>query len=552
MKLLPAAAVFVVAFFGFAFFFLDAPVIPDADSYFHLAVAREFATHGYPETLPWTRFSIHGDAFGDKEFLFHALLAPFARTDAATGGRLALALLNATFAATITYFATASLGWWSVVVPLWMYIAAPMMTFRLIRLRPELLALLLLLAFVRVASTKRYVWMGVLAAIFALSYTAFHVVIGLAILWWIRERDWKLPVVATAGVIAGLLAHPGFPDNLHVWWVQNVLYFLHKSRLDVGDEIAPMTIGFFLLANLGFWIGIGVLAYRAPRPAFRHAAITAVVFAVLAILMQRMAVYFVPFATLVFLERMPQRGARFALALLATAALSLPTTIPIVRDVLAGDAWEADYTAFGKAVPPDAKVAAHWGPTEFYTFFAPQGRYLNVLDPVFMEVKDARVYAAQKRVFDGDEPDLPYVVKRTLDSDYIAFPAKSPLFERVQFDPRIAPAYNGYTFLGRIVPSDDFVRDWSGPSFADGGDYVRTRECGSVTHEETLDAPAQRLYELASSGRAELRIDDRPPIRSKESRAILGKGTLFRVTLPAGTHRFVVTTCDGFYLLERD
>lgn len=542
MKLLPALVVLIVSFFAFAFLFLAAPVIPDADSYFHLAVAREYAAHGYPDALPWTRFSVHGEAFGDKEFLFHVLLAPFARVDAATGGRLALALLNAIFAATITYFATASLGWWSVVVPLWIYAAAPMLTFRLIRLRPELLALLLLIALVRAASAKRYVWVAVIAALFALSYTAFHVVLGLALLWSVREREWKLLVAAIAGVIVGLLVHPGFPDNLHIWWMQNVLYFLNKSRLDVGDEIRAATTDFFFIANLGWWAGIVLLSRKATG---RNVIllITVAVFALLAILMQRMAVYFVPFATLLMLERLPPQRPRFALALLATAVLSLPTTIDITKDLLADAGWEADYTAFGKAVPKNAKVAAHWGPTEFYTFFAPQGRYLNVLDPIFMH---RHVYAAQKRVFDGDEPDTPTVVKRLLDSDYIAFPSKSPLFERVQYDPRIVPVYNGYTFLGRIVPSDRFVRFTN-------EDYVRARgRCETFVHDETLAAPAQRLYELASYGSAELRIDDSTHLRMGASRAILGKGTLFRVTLPAGAHRFAVTSCDGFYLLVRD
>lgn len=141
MRLLVAAAVFVTAFFAFALLVLAAPVIPDADSYFHLAVAREYAQRGSIDALPWTRFSVLGETYGDKELLFHVLLVPFASwTDAATGGRLALALLNATFAATMTFFAARALGWWSVAVPVWLYVAAPMLTFRLIRLRPELLA----------------------------------------------------------------------------------------------------------------------------------------------------------------------------------------------------------------------------------------------------------------------------------------------------------------------------------------------------------------------------------------------------------------------------
>ena len=576
MRATVTAAVFVGAFFAFAFLFLAAPVIPDADSYFHLAVAREYAAGGYLEALPWARFSVLGETYGDKELLFHFLLAPFTTwTDAATGGRLALALLNAAFAAAMTFFAARALGWWSVAVPLWLYVAAPMLTFRLIRLRPELLALLVLLVLLHAAVSRRLPWVAVLAAAFALSYTAFHVVVGLPLLWLLctpRERDWKLPLAAAAGATAGLLAHPGFPANLRIWWIQNVLFFTEKSRLDVGTEIGAAPLGAMLLLNLGWWAGVAVLWFFSRRsPADRRRmlflGVAAAVFAVLTLLMQRMATYFVPLATLLLLAKLeaaarPHR-ARIALALLATAALSLPSSRTIARELLADSGWEADYAAFGHAVPRGAKVAAHWGHAELYCFWAPQGRYLNVLDPVFMAVRHPAVYEAQRRVFEGREPDVPHVAGTVLDSDYIAYPSTSPLFEQLQFDPRVVPVRNGLTFLGRIAPEGvrHFVRDWTplprnGRAYVDVSAISRSR-CVAVTHVETIAAPGTVVYELASYGPAQLRIDDHAPVRAHASRAVLGKGTLFRAALTPGTHRFTVTTCpakdggNGFYLVRR-
>jgi hypothetical protein len=569
---LPPLAVFAASFFLFAFLFLAAPSIPDADSYYHLAVAREFAGHGYPDALPWARFSVLGRTFGDKEVLFHLFLVPFTWADAATGGRLALALLNATFAASVTAFAARTMGWWSVVVPLWLYAAAPMLTFRLIRLRPELFALLLLLALIAAALRKRYVWIAVVAALFALSYTAFHVVLGLAVLWFFVDRDWKLPAAAFAGTAAGLLVHPGFPGNLQVWWIQNVRFFLEKSRLDVGTEITAATTDFFFVDNLGWWAGIALL-FWAGRVEDRQSClsssdpdrqdclssttigIAAAVFAVLALLMQRFAVYFVPLLTLLALERL--RRPRVALALLAASLLSLPATIHVYRELLVDNRSEPDYAQFAKALPPGAKVAAHWGPSEFYVFFAPHGRYLNVLDPVFMAVPFPRIYEAQRRVFEGIEPDVPSVVRHVLDSNYIAVPAGSPLLARLQHDPRIEPLYSGATFLGRVASSDAFVSDWNGVS---RGDYVDARgpsPCRQFVRDEDVDQDVTRIYELAPYGAAEIRIGDAIHLRAAPSRAILGQGTVFRVKLSRGTHRFTVTTCrddsglNGFYLVLR-
>jgi hypothetical protein len=554
--------VFGVSFFALALLFLAAPVIPDADSYYHLAAAREIGSNGYPDGLSWARFSVLGTTFGDKELLFHLFLVPFTRTDPATGGRLALALLNAAIAAAITALTARTMGWWSVLVPLWLAISAPMLTFRLIRLRPELLALLLILALVVAASRKRYVWIAVVCAVFALSYTAFQVAIGLAALWFLIDRDWKVPASAGAGVSAGLLAHPGFPDNLRVWWVQNVEFFLRKAHLDVGTEIGPATTEFVFIGNLGWWAGVALLFFAALRDEEnRHRrillAVAAAAFGVLTLLMQRFAVYFVPLLTLAVVQRPPRP--RVAAAFFALSLLSLPATARIVRELLADDPSEAQYAAFARAVPAGAKIAAPWGPAEFYVFFAPHARYLNVLDPVFMSVADPRVYAAQRRVFEGREPDVPRVVKSVLDSDFIAVPSTSPVFERLQNDPRIRPIHSAATFLGRIAEPQPrtFVRDWNGRLH---GDYVDARgkaNCSRFVRRERIDADVTRIYELASYGPAQLSIGDSLLLRAGPSKAILGAGTAVRVDLSRGSHEFAVTTCrtesgeNGFYLVLR-
>ena len=67
----------------------------DTDSFFHLAIARIYAEEGIVDSLPALRFSLLQDGFGDKEWLFHTLLAPFAGLfDPLAAGHLALALFH--------------------------------------------------------------------------------------------------------------------------------------------------------------------------------------------------------------------------------------------------------------------------------------------------------------------------------------------------------------------------------------------------------------------------------------------------------------------------
>ena len=172
-------------------------------------------------------------------------------------------------------------------------------------------------------------------------------------------------------------------------------------------------------------------------------------------------------------------------------------------------------------------------------------------------------YAAQKRVFDGTEPDVPRVVKEILDSDYIAVTGTGPLDERLRHDPRVVPLYTGYTFLGRVVPENAgaFERDWNEWPFAEAfidARRVSRQPCVRFTRQETVDAPTRRIYELTAWGRAELRIDDRSHLQlARSTRAILGRGALVPVELRPGRHLLAVTTCaddggrNGFYLLRR-
>ena len=122
------------------------PALYDVDAYYHLAVARAYAERGFFQTLDWARFSVLHDTFGDKEFLFHAWLRPFASaTDATAGGFTALAMLDGLVAATLAYQSMRSIGPWGVAIPFLVFGGSVDFTSRLVRLRPEILSLVLIM-----------------------------------------------------------------------------------------------------------------------------------------------------------------------------------------------------------------------------------------------------------------------------------------------------------------------------------------------------------------------------------------------------------------------
>ncbi|MEM6797678.1 MAG: hypothetical protein AAF725_27165, partial [Acidobacteriota bacterium] len=414
----------LVALSLFGALFAGLPVLYDTDSYFHLAIARVYATVGVVDELPWARYSLLREGFGDKEFLFHALTAPFAAVwsgPESTAGRWALAFWNALIVGGLAAFGRLAAGRWGLALPLLVYLGSLDFLGRSIRLRPELFALVLVLAATWCVGRGRFRTLGLVTFVFALSYTAIHALLGLCGLWFLHgglvRQSWRWPLVAypTLGALLGLWVHPHFPHNLVVWKVQSLDFFVHKSSLDVGTEIGSHQPGELLGLNLAVLIALGaVWASRRARseepPADSSSmadavGVAALVWCGLYALMLRFSTYAVPFLALAVLFelrrrnlepsawiRLPGTARRLPLALALAAALllggwrsaSLLTGLAGARGEELGR--EQDWARFGRSLPAGARVAAEWGAAHLYLWFAPQALYLNVLDPVFMAV----------------------------------------------------------------------------------------------------------------------------------------------------------------------
>jgi hypothetical protein len=636
-----AVATFALALVGFLWLYTRSPVLLDTDSYYHLTIARAQAEEGLHHEFPWVRFGILARGFGDKELLFHSLLVPFVKVaEPQVGGRVALAFLNATLLATVAWIAAHVLGWWAAAVPLWLWLGSSELAWRMVRLRPELLSALLLLAGLWAVARRRYRLLGLVAALYALSYVAIHAFVGLCVLLflaiWLAERrwDWPLLLYPALGAGVGLLVHPEFPYNLTVVWFHAVEFFRFKGTLDVGTEIRPNFTDVTLMANLGWWLGLLVL-WRSSEPAVASPSpeesrrpalcfgVAAVVFGGLYLLMSRFSIYAVLFVSLWLIFEISRRGRQVTgrvrliggrhMPLWGAALICFLVALPIAArelnryraatDAGPDDAALADWRAWARAVPPGARVAARWGSAAIYMFYAPWGRYLNVLDPGLLAYSDPEIYDVQWRVFEGTEPDVPLHVFSELESEYLSYrlvAEREELTARLENDPRVVPVYRGGHGLFRICGGCNagFVLDWRAKFGLNEGlnegldgeagwsEYPRRTDasrgvegfvdasrvvdrmagrvadgerCTTVSRTETVEQAESRLYELAPYGPASFALDGRRLVETGASlEAVLGRGVVVPVDLEPGERRFTVITCaahpgapSGFYLLRR-
>ena len=194
--------------------------------------------------------------------------------------------------------------------------------------------------------------------------------------------------------------------------------------------------------------------------------------------MGRFSIYVVPFAALSLLWELRRRGLVPGPAVALPARGRLPTAV-VAAVLAAAGLWttgqlgagllgatgpisrEGEWAAFGRAVPAGARVAAEWGSTHLYMFWAPQASYLNVLDPVFMARPFPQAYEALRALFEGREPDIPFTLEAELGSGHLALSrfSEPDLLRRLAFDPRLELRYEGWTLLYEAVPgkNGDFV-----------------------------------------------------------------------------------------------
>jgi hypothetical protein len=371
---------------------------------------------------------------------------------------------------------------------------------RLVRLRPELLALLLLLAAAYLVGRGRYRTFGALSALFALCYSAVHawfaVWCALFLFWgWSRRRwEWALPLYAALGLGLGLVVHPRFPANLDALAMAFRVGLGGAALEGSGRELQPHSTLVAFFTQLGL-LGAFLVVWLSRRPEgpprpddarLRDVlGVLAAAFGVLYLTSARFALFAFPIAALWLLWSLKARGETIGGAVdffgrrvpigIALAACALAAAYPaavsagtFARRATAGpdEIRFRDRRALAALLPPGARVAATWGDTDLLVFYAPRARYLEVLDPLPMSLASPEAYQAKLRIWGGTERDVPRALVTALDSDYLVAsrlkPEQAGLLRRLEGDPRMEILHDGLHLLARWRPGANrrFVRPW--------------------------------------------------------------------------------------------
>jgi len=403
------------------------PYFFDGDTAYHLVVARLLREHGILRAFPWTPWSYLADRYADKELFFHVLLRL---------GRVRGALL------------------WTL-VPL---ASSSAFVARFASVRPHLLAIPLALLVTHAAARGHARLLALLGFLFPLCYTAWQLPPALFALAALGRRLAGQPfdrggaLALAAGLAAGILVHPNFPNTLGVFWVQNVEVLVRRAwgdaaGFDLGGEFQPFSVPGLLryvlwpAALAGAALAVGWRRRRTDASTL-SAALGAGAMLVLTLRTQRFIEYLAPFAAwaaaLAFrpAPRLAVLGglglglafmARFAtypLELLATREPAFPDPAPRLLQ---------------EAVPEDAQVVTcDWRHTGEGMLALPGRRFVVALDPVFSFVRFPREYELWFQTMRHPGAHPARALRTGLGADFVlclAEPRWRPLLAALRRDP---------------------------------------------------------------------------------------------------------------------
>ena len=451
-----AVALYIVAFAVFAAVQWATPGIVGNDGYYHLQMASLMREQGLTpvfDALPY--IILNAADYTDHHLAFHLFLVPFASVDPALDGGAAL-----TLGAKLGSVALSALGvvavWrllrgqgvtYAAVWALGLFAVSEAFLYRLSMARAQSGAVVILVLALHWLLTGRHRWLAPLGFVFVWFYNAFPlllVVAGVyvaAVFMLERRIVWPALLLPAAGIALGLIVNPYFPENL-VFIAGHLLPKVGESAVPVGNEWSPyqtwtlaQNSGAALAAVLLGALAVGWREERIDRAALVGLGLVGV-FGLMVFRSRRFVEYFPVFALLFLAFASAPLVARWRLAaapgvrrLAVAAAVAALAVLAIltVRDARALVAASKPADTYADAMlwlrseaPEGATVLqTDWDYFTRQFFYHDDARYINGLDPTFMQLYDEKLYDQWVDITRGRVEAPGGVISRDFGAQYV-------------------------------------------------------------------------------------------------------------------------------------
>ncbi len=460
VRLLATAALLLLIFCAaLAFVQYGSDGLVGNDGYYHMKMGYLMRTQGLKPPFPYLPLTILNEAaYYDHHMLYHAYLALFGGLDPALDG--GASLTRAAKGASILMPALAFLAaWWLLrrqnvpFAALWslaLLAVSEAFLYRMSMPRAQSASLLLLLLGLHLLLQGRYRWLLPLGAVYVWSYNGFPLLLVLVGVYaaaaWLLQRElaWKALAYAAAGIVLGLVVNPYFPANLQ-FIAGHLAPKVGSSTTAVGNEWSPY-LTWTLVENSGlalaaFMLAVLALAWREQRVE-RNTLVALGLTAVFGLMLfssRRFVEYFPPFA-LLFLAFAAapllrdwlaqwQRRRTLAPVLLFLAALALLAygafgALSAAREQVAGSKTPDYYAAatlwLRETAGDDLRLfQTDWDDFTRLFFYGGEATYTAGLDPTFMELHDAELFAEWVAITRGEVEQPAAAIRARFGANYV-------------------------------------------------------------------------------------------------------------------------------------
>ncbi|HMB23303.1 MAG TPA: hypothetical protein VKP08_10755 [Anaerolineales bacterium] len=450
---------FLLFFLGMAFIQFATPNMPDNDGFYHIKLAWLMRTEGLKPEFPFLPLSILNEGeFYDHHFLFHVALIPFTFGDLRTGAKWAA----------VTFASLAFLAVWYLLqrqrVPYaWLWAlgllgVSEAFLFRMSITRAQSLSLGMLALGYAWLLEKKYKHLGVLGFIYVWMYDAFPLLLALAVLHFLavalieRRLEFRPLLYVSAGILAGMVINPYFPDNLIFSYHHMLPKLADATSVRVGNEWYPydtrQILDNSLPALIAFASGVLALGISGRKMEVRTALglFVALLFGLMLLQARRFVEYFPPFALIfaafawspLFSVMSSETAAstpghrlksvltsQFPATILSLAVLmSIGTSLSPARAAVDGSKPYGLYANASqwleKNTPAQTRVfQTDWDDFPRLFYYNTHNTYLIGLDPTYLQLYDADLYDLWVEITQGDVENPSRVIASTFKARYV-------------------------------------------------------------------------------------------------------------------------------------
>jgi len=429
------------------------PNIVDYDGYYHIKTAYLMREQGVPLSFPWLKFTILDEAhYTDHHMLLHVFQMPFTligdlRLAAKLSSVALAALAFAIFYLVLMRYEIDRPLLWLIVL----FASSSPFLYRMSMARGQSLSLALQLVAFHLIMKRDWKWLAVLTFIFVWSYNAFPLMVPLVLfgvaVHFIADKkiEYKLVFAVGAGIIAGHIINPYFPNN--VSFIRDHIVpklFASEYQTTVGTEWYPFNswalVTLSLVAFLCYAGGL-LLTDRAEWKRDKPRLfwfLVSTMYLVLLFKSRRFVEYFPPSAVMFFAfasrERLKNldwtlaagKRVRAGAAILLGIAFwfAAYSTIRATREDIGNEPATAAYKGGAEwlaANSPAGSTVFHtdWDDFPKLFFYNTRNTYVIGLDPDFMRLKNERLYYTYEDVTQGRVIDMEDIILKEFGCEYV-------------------------------------------------------------------------------------------------------------------------------------